>query len=234
MRLGPKRRIHIRVSRVGKQKITVFLSVLSLVGIFVFSSVYFLHIVRPVMLTIAKNQAHVLAEQAIERAANRVFSQSKFEDFVSISQDAEGAVTSLSTNMQKVTRLKAEASLAIQKELSELSETKIFIPWGTLTGYDLLAGLGPHLGVALVPYGRVAVAFESDFKEAGINQTRLAVNLKATATVGLILPSEKVQSEITSTLPVAETVIVGDVPDSYVNIDRLGEEYESDVLDVIG
>ncbi len=234
MRLGAKRHIHIRTSHMSKGKVSVLLLLIFFLLLFLGSGLYFLKIVRPLMIELAKNQAMVMAEQAIHRAVNRLFSDADFSQLVTISRLEDGTVSSIASNMSRINKLKAEASLAINEEIAATQETSFFIPLGTLTGYDLLAGVGPRIPVSLMPYGRVIVEFEYDLTESGINQTLLAVNLKSTATIGIVLPGGNVTREVSSRLPVTQTVIVGKIPDNYVNIGQLGENYESDVLDIVG
>jgi len=88
--------------------------------------------------------------------------------------------------------------------------------------------------IQLMPYGSVSVSFHTDFTETGINQTLLSVNLSAKTTVGIVIPSATMTEEVTTDIPITQTVIVGKIPDNYVNIGELGENYESDVLDIIG
>ncbi len=234
MRLGAKRHIHIRTRQFSKGKVSVLLLLILVFLLLTGSGLYFLKIIRPLMIELAKNQAAVMAEQAIHRAVNRLFPDADFSQLVTINYLEDGTVSAITSNMSRVNQLKAEASLAINEEIASIRETSLLIPLGTLTGYDLLAGAGPRIPISLMPYGRVIVEFESDMTESGINQTLLAVNLCATATIGIILPGGNVTREISSRLPIAQTVIIGHIPDNYVNIDRMGEDYEGDVLDIIG
>ena len=86
-------------------------------------------------------------------------------------------------------------------------------------GIDLLSGIGPIIHIEVVPLGQATAAFGSEFTSAGINQTRHSITMQVSATVTIILPRESIETEVTTHVDVAETVIVGVVPDSYTNVE---------------
>ena len=234
MRLGEKRRICIRCSEGKRRKISVGLLV-CLCAMMVFASaLYIMKIMQPLLVAQAQNRTKVLAEQAIFRAVSRICEDKNYADFISLSHLEDGTVSAVSSDMAEMNRLNAETAMAIQKEIDAIGETEIMIPFGSVSGCAFLSGVGPLLPVQLMPYGHTKVEFSSKLTEAGINQTHYEMSLMATCYFNLLIPGSDVKSEITTELPVVQTIIVGKIPDNYVNIDRLGEEYEGDVLDIIG
>jgi len=189
--------------------------------------------VQPLLLEMARNQTKVIAEQAVQRAVGKLFENISYTEFIKLSRLEDGTISALESDMMRVNQLKAEASIVIQKEIGEIDETEIKVPLGSVTGSVLFAGMGPDLPVTLVPYGRTEVEFKSEFTESGINQTHLEISLMAKSHVGIIMPTGRTAAEIVTELPVVQTVIVGKIPDNYVNIDRVGEEFEGDVMDLI-
>ncbi len=234
MRLGDKRRICIRNREAKKRKLSLGLIFLLIVVMLFGSLLYFLKIIRPIMMELAKTEASIMAELAIHRAVGQLFKDTDYRDIVTITQLSDGTISSVSSNMSRVNELKANAAISISEEIAAIDEAELSIPMGTLTGYDILAGTGPRLPVQLMPYGNVIIDFQTDFTETGINQTLLSVKLTAKANVGIVMPSVNMTREITTDIPITQTVIVGKIPDNYVNIGELGENYESDVLDIIG
>ncbi len=234
MRLGDKRHIFIRNGEAKKRKVSLGLLALFLVTMVFGGTVYFFKIIRPVMIELAKSQVTTQAELAMHRVIGKMFQDIDCRELVRITQLEDGTVSSISSDMSRVNELKAEASIAIAEEFAAINQIDLAIPLGTLTGSDITAGIGPHLPIKLMPYGSISVNFHTDFSETGINQTLLSVNLTAKATVGIVIPSATMTEEITTDIPITQTVIVGKIPDNYVNIGELGENYESDVLDIIG
>ncbi len=234
MRLGEKRRICIRNSAVKKRKFSLGLLVLLFITLLFGGSVYFLKIVRPVMIELAISEVTTQAELAIHRVVGQMFKDIDSRELVKITQLSDGTVSSISSDMSRVNELKATASIAISEEIASLGQIDIAIPIGTLTGYELAAGIGPRMPIQLMPYGSVTIGFQTDFTETGINQTLLSVNLTAKASVGIVIPSATMTEDVITDIPITQTVIVGKIPDNYVNIGELGENYESDMLDIVG
>ncbi|MBE7010120.1 MAG: sporulation protein YunB [Ruminococcaceae bacterium] len=234
MRLGAKRYVSLGSRRPKNKKISACLILLTVVALCFYLFMYYVNMIQPLMISLAESHAKILAEQITARAVSDLFVNTHDSDFISISHLDDGSVSSLQANLAGINRLRALATSKIQEALEKNHETTLQIPMGTLTGYELFSGLGPSLPIRLDTYGNTLVEFKSNFVESGINQTRLEVFLQAKTNVGIVLPTSKINREITTVLPVFQTVLLGDVPDNYVNIDRMGEAFEDDVLDIIG
>lgn len=233
MRLGAKRHIYFRTNRGGRKKISGFLLFLLVLSLLFAGGAYFVKVMRPLMAGLAENQSHIAAEQAIHRVAEDLFADSRYTDFITLTRAEDGTVSAAETNVQSVNRLKAAAAVQIQEQLSALGETTIGVPLGSTTGIGLLTGLGPYLPVRILPYGNILVDFKSTFTAAGINQTHLEISLYAKASIGIVMPTVTAADTVETEIPVVQTVIVGKVPESYINIDRMGEAYEGDVMDLL-
>lgn len=176
---------------------------------------------RPVIREYAESRAVNLASSGIHDAVEAVLSKGEigYRDLIDLEKDAEGHVTALHTNIVAVNRLKAEIASAVIADLSSIDTAALAIPLGTISGIDFLSGMGPRLHVELAPLGEASAAFGSRFTSAGINQTRHSIVMEVTAAVTILLPGEQIEAEVRSTIDVAETVIVGVVPDSYTNVE---------------
>ena len=151
---------------------------------------------------------------------------------VEFEKDASGHVTALKSNMAAFNRLQASISDDILQRLSEVSTTTLSIPIGTLTGSSLLAGRGPMIRVKMQSVGSTTASFRNTFNSAGINQTRHQIMLAVTVNVSILLPGFRTSTKVSNEITVAETVIVGTVPESYTyfsthpdEIDNYAEEY---------
>ena len=85
-------------------------------------------------------------------------------------------------------------------------------------GSKLFANLGPNFKVFIIPLSSIVVDFYSEFEQAGINQTIHRIYMEINAKVQVVIPLSNKTVEITSNVPIAETVIVGEVPKTYINI----------------
>ncbi|MBO5733935.1 MAG: sporulation protein YunB, partial [Clostridia bacterium] len=121
----------------------------------------------------------------------------------------------------------------VTEALNGISESQLSIPLGTLSGTDIFYGVGPRVPIKIVPYGYAVADIETRFYDTGINQTAFEVVAKVHANVSVLMPTIRQSMKITASVPVASAVVVGDVPDSYTNVERHGLDYEDDVLELI-
>ena len=177
---------------------------------------------RPVLETTASSQATNLMTQAINAAVDNCLQESDmgYADFVTIETDAAGKVTSITSNTAANSRFRRQVVEAVSKQLGTLDSDALSVPLGTLTDQPLLAGKGPSVRVKVDSVGEVTADYNNSFSSAGVNQTLHRICLDITATVYLFLPGEVLPVSVSSSVCVAETVIVGETPDTYLNLEK--------------
>jgi len=175
---------------------------------------------RRSILQISEYRTKSIINHVVSKAVNESFHENiNYDEIVIINRDENDRIDSIQTDIVKLNRIYADLSLDIQKKLLELSEEKISIPLGAVFGKSLFAAGGPKINVRVIPTGSVETDFESEFVSAGINQTRHRIYLEVKTTVGIVVPCTDKKTEITTRIPVAETVIIGDVPEFYIDRD---------------
>ena len=128
----------------------------------------------------------------------------------------------MQANSILMNEIASKVALEIQSEMKKIKTTSTYIPIGTALGSPLLAKYGPTIKVSIEPIGTVTVDFGTDFESSGINQTRHRIYLKSTTQVKVVVPLTTSTKEIKTQIPICETIIVGDVPQNYVNIPKDG------------
>ncbi|GAB4272512.1 sporulation protein YunB [Thermincola ferriacetica] len=181
---------------------------------------------RPTILAISKAQAEQIAVESIQDAVNeKVAKVVEYKDLIFVRTDSRGRVVLMQPNTVKINSLAADTTLEVQKALKKL-EGKVFkIPLGQTLGSQLLASYGPKIKVTIVPIGTVKVIVEDKFEQAGINQTRHRLYLNIFSKVKIVIPLVSDSVEVSSQVPIAETIIVGEVPGTYLNL-TLGKGLE--------
>ena len=109
---------------------------------------------------------------------------------------------------------------AVIRQLGALDSDELGVPLGSLTGQPLLSGVGPRVRVRVDSVGEVTADYDNTFTSAGVNQTLHRVCLNINAAVYLFLPGEVYPVSVSSSVCVAETVIVGETPDTYLNLEK--------------
>ena len=105
-----------------------------------------------------------------------------------------------------------------------MSSERVSVPLGAALGLTLLAGSGPLIPVSIVPVGSIGTNFVTEFEACGINQTRHKVYLQLTASIRIVIPTGAKTTQVTANMLVAESIIVGAVPEGFVGYDLTEEE----------
>lgn len=144
--------------------------------------------------------------------------QISYSDLVNTSRNEQGEITSLQTDVVKTNQLKSEIALALQNRLSDLNHTDVSVPIGVLTGSQAVSGYGFKIPAKLLSTEVIQTELKDDFQSAGINQTKhkLWMEVCAKGTVGTGLHRQEVS--VITQVPIAETVIVGGVPNFYATV----------------
>ncbi|MGI6175580.1 MAG: sporulation protein YunB [Christensenellales bacterium] len=179
--------------------------------------------VAPAVLSIAEARVKSIALRELNRITNDVSESIQYTDLIQVTQDAQGNVMVIQANTIRMNMLASELTDLAQNKISNIDTQNISVPLGTAIGGQLLAGLGPDINVKVIPAGSVSAEFFSQFEEAGINQTRHSIHLQITAQIRLVVSSAYKSVEVTTQVPITETIIVGKVPQSYLNVSELDE-----------
>ena len=140
---------------------------------------------------------------------------------------SEGGVTMIRADMASVNRVYARLTGRIQERIAALGEDRITVPLGNVLGSQILAQMGPSMELRVIPVGTAEVGFKTEFESSAINQTRHRIYLEVDCTARILAPFSMTKVTTHHEILLAETVIVGDTPQSYVFVP------EESILDVV-
>lgn len=230
MRLGSKRYL----PAFGKSKKTagIILGILLFFTVVVFSLFYTLYILRPAVISMAKSRAKEIGIMTLNKVVAEKLKNENInvDDLIEYKYDANGKIASLSGNVITASKLKSELAIEATDAIRNISKSEIGLTLGSLSGVDILYGIGPTIPVEIKPYGYADADIKTKFHQEGINQTAFEIVAQISADVHILMPTISKSEKITTSVPMASAVIVGDVPSSYTNVDRDGYDYEDDVL----
>ena len=186
---------------------------------------------KPVVINAARSRARLFASDVISRSVDAAVSEST-GSFINVIYGEDG-ISAIETNVTGISRLRADSILNIRGEISDIDRMTLDIPLGNLAGGMLTTGRGIPVRIKLVPIGDVSGEIYSEFSETGINQTLHRIYLRVRVSMNMIVASDTVRLELADDILVAETVIVGKVPDAYTAINRfeIDENEENDLND---
>ena len=188
--------------------------------------VFFQKNVTKILYRLSEASVQSMTVISVNEAVSETLERIDYDSLVTVTHGSDGAMTGISANAQNVNLLARTTATLSMANLSARSENGIKVPVGAFTGIEFLAGFGPKVTFKIISVSRVSCEFESAFSSAGVNQTRHSVYMDVEATVTVVMPSgSKEISSVTEVL-VAESVIVGEVPDVFLQGDIFGERYD--------
>lgn len=216
-----------------RQRVAVWLSFFA-VALIALCCVALLHM-KPIVTSLATASVSNKVNRIVAAAVNEAIARGEIDygTLVSFEKDGEGHVAALQSNMAEANHLQTAIADDILQRLSEVSTSELAIPLGTLSGSALLAGRGPCIRVKMQSVGSATAAFRNVFTAAGINQTKHQILLDVDVYMSILLPTFTTSTKVSNQIAVAETVIVGTVPESYTYFSTAPDEIEEYAEDYI-
>lgn len=181
--------------------------------------------VDPLIEELAVATVSDVASNVINDAINVQITEGdiQYSDLVTLEHDNSGNITALTTDVQEMNRLKTQLLEILDDDIYDINDDTISVPMGNLTGIQLLSGRGPKIPVKIVAISDSDANFVGDFSDAGINQTIHRIMLNVALDLVILLPSGTVTDHVSTDVCVAETVLLGPVPDSYTYFNSTGD-----------
>lgn len=173
--------------------------------------------IRPMVIQVLEYQCKALAVQTIQQACNSILEQnsSLYQDLYSIQRDAEGQVQSVVANTARINSLEDALVDRVNRSLDQLQQVPLHISIGTLSGIQLLTGRGPTIPIQVQPLSLVSSQVQSDFSQAGVNQTRLEISVCFSVQMGAVMAGQVIPIDTQAEVLAAQILIVGEVPQLY-------------------
>lgn len=173
---------------------------------------------RDVIDELAETQVKSSTSTMINDAITKQIAKGEiqYDRIVYFEKDLNGRITALKTNIAEVNRLKTDVLSIINDEIFDLDTSDIGIPLGSLILPELLSGRGPVIPVTILSVRDSDAQFTSSFSQAGINQTLHQLTMQVSVTVSVLVLGRASSFNVETQVVVAQTVIVGDVPDTFL------------------
>ena len=197
------------------------------------TAVYATAQLRPLLESMATTRVSNTVNRIVFEAVNEAIESGEitYDQLISFEKDNDGRITAVHSNMAACNRLQVEILDIILARIDQVSARELSIPVGSLTGSALLAGRGPRIKVRMESVGSSSARFENEFSSAGINQTNHRIVLHIDVSVAILLPGFTTATQVSNAVTVAETVIVGTVPDTYTYFSTDPSAYVDDAKD---
>lgn len=208
--------------KIKKHSLRRMLALLLFIGILSFFLVQ--KNLTPVILSMAQARSVSLATQALNDAVSDAMDEGfTYADLMDVVLNNAGNVSLVKANAMQMNRLANSVIDKAQHRLDQIESQQLEIPLGAALGVSLLEGSGPLIPMRIVPVGSVNTEFSTEFESSGINQTRHKIFLRASASIQIVIPTDAQVASVTVDVLVAESIIVGEVPGSFVGYNPEGE-----------
>lgn len=176
--------------------------------------------VKPVAKQQAEHYSKLTANKVISSVISEYLDQNRYtySDFAAVLYDESGRAVSIEAVTYNINKVQSELGMLINSEFTESVDTTAEIPLGSLTDSYLLAGKGPRIRLRICPAREAQVKLTSSFTSAGVNQTCHRISVEVTADINSAIPLYSFSTEASFEFLLAENIIVGEVPDSSLNI----------------
>lgn len=211
----------------GKKTVTILI-----ILIIAFSTLKLvLDAVMPIFETLCEDKAKSIATIISNEEATNVMSEHTYDELFTIEKDNNGNITMIKSNVIPINEIISDVAVRIQEQINARGRENIEIALGSFTGFKLLAGRGPGIKITISSIGNVETDLRSEFTAQGINQTLHRVYLQVKCQVSILTPFEDITREITNQVLLLENVIVGQIPNTYYNIEGTTQDNAMELIE---
>jgi sporulation protein YunB len=178
--------------------------------------------VLPYLSQTSEQNARSIVNNIVDSVVKEEFSNNVgYDDLVSIEKGADGGIKSIETNIYNLNKLSERITGKVREKLSAVKEDDLSVPIGGVLGSSILSGLGPGVHMKLSMDSSLKISLKSEFLKVSEEQTYHRITLQIDTAIKLSIPFRGKTIDIINSIPVAETLIVGEVPAFYMNSDEL-------------
>lgn len=225
-----RRRIIIPKLIKGKRrKHKKFPKFVSIIFVSVLTVYTVMKLVSPVFDDVCAKEASTIAISIITKDAGEVLKKYNYQDILSIDKNNNANI--LKTDVVVINNIATEITGSITNSLKNIEKEDIKIPIGVFTGNKFLTGIGPDINIKVVPVGTVNSEIKTEFKAQGINQTIYRIFLEINCEIKILMPYKSINRQIKNQILLVETAIVGDVPETYYNLESMTKEDTVKLID---
>lgn len=208
----------------AKKLFSIFIVIL--IAIITFYSVF--KSATPIFENLCLEKAREIGTYIMNDVSNKVLDNIDYSNIVKIEKNDNNNI--VKTDVVIINKIASDIALEAEKQFKELENEIIKIPMGAMTGNKYLAGSGPNINIKVIPTGNILTDIKNEFESKGINQTIYRIYLELTCKVSVVTQYKTIEDEVVNQVLLVETVIVGNVPESYYNLEGMKQE---DVTEVI-
>lgn len=210
-----------RVSK--KEKNTKVFSVIFIIIVAIFTFYTIRKAINPIIDELCIDKAKNIATKISNEEATVVMDKYCYDDLITIIRDNDGNIKILKTNTKNINQIMSDIPVSMLDKFKQSENANISLHLGSILGTKIFSATGPKINIRIANVGNVDTKLKSEFTSQGINQTLHRIYLELNCEVTILTPYDTIKQKIDNQVLIAESVIVGDVPYSYYNMNGNGE-----------
>lgn len=210
-----------RVSK--KEKNTKVFSVIFIIIVAIFTFYTIRKAINPIIDEVCIDKAKNIATKISNEEATVVMDKYCYDDLITIIRDNDGNIKILKTNTKNINQIMSDIPVSMLDKFKQSENANISLYLGSILGTKIFSATGPKINIRIANVGNVDTKLKSEFTSQGINQTLHRIYLELNCEVTILTPYDTIKQKIDNQVLIAESVIVGDVPYSYYNMNGNGE-----------
>ena len=220
----------IVIYKENKRKINKLNIILIFFIILVIINLLVIKAISPVFNKLCEDKAKGVAILICNTNTSECIKQYNYSDFIIIHMDDDKNIRMLEANMKNINLVISNITEKIQKEINNSQNEELYISSGSFTGVSLLSGRGPKIPIKISTIGNVNTQLKSEFFSKGVNQTIHRLYLKINCEISILTPFNTINEEINNQFIIAENIIVGNLPQTYYDLEGLSENDAMEIM----
>lgn len=220
----------IVIYKENKRKINKLNIILIFFIILVIINLLVIKAISPVFNKLCEDKAKGVAILICNTNTSECIKQYNYSDFIIIHMDDDKNIRMLEANMKNINLVISNITEKIQKEINNSQNEELYISSGSFTGVSLLSGRGPKIPIKISTIGNVNTELKSEFFSKGVNQTIHRLYLKINCEISVLTPFNTINEEINNQFIIAENIIVGNLPQTYYDLEGLSENDAMEIM----
>lgn len=225
-----RRKIRIPKFNSDNEKNRKIIKIIVIIFIAVLTLTIILKSINPIFEAKCIEKVQELATNITNIQSSRILKEKNYGNIVELAKDEKGNIGVIKSDVVIINEIASDIAVAIQEELSKFRTEQIYIPAGSFLGSNLLAGFGPNIKIKIIPAGNIKTDIKTEFVSSGINQTMYRIYLELQCEVKILTPFKTMDTVITNQVLLVETVIIGEIPSTYYNLEGLDKNNLVDMV----
>lgn len=225
-----RRKIRIPKFNSNNEKSKKQIKIILIIFIAILTLTIILKSINPIFEARCIEKVQELATNITNIQSSKILKEKNYGNIVELAKDEKGNISVIKSDVVIINEIASDIAVAIQEELSKFRTEQIYIPVGSFLGSNLLAGFGPNIKIKILPAGNIKTDIKTEFVSSGINQTMYRIYLELQCEVKILTPFKTMDTVITNQVLLVETVIIGEIPSSYYNLEGLDK---SNLVDMV-